>query len=89
MYIKDLIGKHSHLNIHYVQYSIRTIESAYQLKRVHEEAYRRDWELKIRNANIGDENSKLGTYLIVNPLLATPVELSKVMETERITFHTV
>ena len=56
-------------------------KSANQLKRVDEG----DWELKTRNANIEDENSKLGTYLIVAPLLVTPVELSNVVETERIT----
>ena len=87
LYIKDLIAEVTHLNIHYVQYynNLWTeFESADQLKCVHEEHYRRNWELKIRNPNIEDENSKLGTYLIVNPLSKTCGAIN-VMETERIT----
>ena len=87
LYIKDLIGKATNLNINYVQYYnnlLTEFESANQIKRVDEETYKRNCELKIWNANIEDENSKLGTYLI-DPLLVTPVELSNVVENEIIT----
>ena len=54
------------------------------MTKVLQEEFRRNWETNIQNAHIADENSKLGVYLIVNPTLKFPNELSNIIEYERI-----
>ena len=87
-YIQRLLQLGKNVNLPFLKYYI-------ELERIHitpekcitnlHTEYQVAWKTKIQEAYITDRHSRLGAYLIVNPLLCTPEYAADILEYERVT----
>ena len=85
--LSKLILSARNVNLPYIMYYdnlVTKYASADQCERILKSEFLNSIKVKIRNANLTDPNSKLGSYLEVNPDVSSPSYNNNIFEIERI-----